>query len=92
VSEGASARLDWWVMSCRAFSRRIEHATLDYLFSRLQVKAIRFGFESTERNGPVREFFAALGIAESGAAITRADFGERCPPLSHRVKEPVTDE
>ena len=47
-------------MSCRAFSRRIEHQCLNYLFEKLDVDEIVFEYEATPRNGPIQDFFAEL--------------------------------
>ena len=84
---GREATVSTWVMSCRAFSRRIEHATLRYLFERLEVDRISFEFEATERNTPLREFFADLKIPESPAILERKDFDARCPQLPHALEE-----
>lgn len=84
---GSSAVVSCWVMSCRAFSRRIEHATLRRLFDELNVDNISFEYQATERNGPLGEFFASLGIAAAEAGISRADFDARCPVLSHAIQE-----
>jgi FkbH-like protein len=51
-----------WVLSCRAFSRRIERHMLDYLFHRPGATTIRLSFRPTERNGPMREFLRSLGL------------------------------
>ena len=77
-----------WVMSCRAFSRRIEHQCLRLLFDNFSAGAIRFGFAPTARNGPAREFFACLtGAAPEGSfTLERARFDEVCPPLYHKVE------
>lgn len=45
-----------WVMSCRAFSRRIEHAMLEHIFEKESVDEIVFQFRATQRNTPLREF------------------------------------
>jgi FkbH-like protein len=78
-----------WVMSCRAFARRIEHQCLKALFSRLGVSEIRFAFQPTPKNGPIQEFFAGiLGWKPEGPfSIVRARFEAKCPPLYHRVNE-----
>ncbi|HLY17344.1 MAG TPA: HAD-IIIC family phosphatase [Bryobacteraceae bacterium] len=81
------AVVSWWCMSCRAFSRRIEYAALQYLFEGLDVRRISLEFEATERNGPLREFLASLGISESEPEISRADFHARCPLLPHTFEE-----
>jgi FkbH-like protein len=52
--------LNVWVMSCRAFSRRIEHRCLQELFERYDVDYIEFDFERTSRNGPTEEFLSAI--------------------------------
>ncbi|HKD04414.1 MAG TPA: HAD-IIIC family phosphatase [Bryobacteraceae bacterium] len=77
-----------WVMSCRAFSRRIEHQCLRLLFDTFSPSVIRFDFAPTPRNHPAREFFASLtGAAPEGPfALERARFEEVCPPLYHKVE------
>ena len=85
---GSKVRVSHWVMSCRAFSRRLEHHTLDNLFRRTKAEEIEFAFEKTERNQPLQEFFRALGVspdAEGIHRILRADFFDRCGPLPHEV-------
>jgi FkbH-like protein len=74
--------IDVWVMSCRAFSRRIEYQCLKALLSRWD--PVRFKFKPTERNGPVKEFLAQ--VADGSEMIARADFSQRCPPLYHQVE------
>jgi FkbH-like protein len=53
-------QVDHWVMSCRAFSRRIEHRTLEELIRRFEVQEVLFAFEQTSRNSPLREFLEQL--------------------------------
>lgn len=79
--------LDSWVMSCRAFARRIEHQTLMALFERLETDAIRLAFEPTNRNGPMQEFLTALtGQAPTGdLTIQREVFEARCPRCYGKV-------
>jgi FkbH-like protein len=78
-----------WVMSCRAFSRRIEHHSLKRLFEKFDADEAVFDFQATERNGPTQDFFLELaGEAPlSGLKISRASFQEKAPPLFHRVEE-----
>jgi FkbH-like protein len=52
--------VDSWVLSCRAFGRRIEYAMLGALFERLAVRRIRMRFAATERNGPIQELLNGL--------------------------------
>jgi FkbH-like protein len=88
---GSVAALHSWVMSCRAFSRRIEYATLQYLFERLDVETIALEFDKTERNGPVQEFLASLAIPDGAPEIRRSDFQIRCPGLPHALEEITAD-
>ena len=54
--------LSAWVMSCRAFSRRIEDRCLEILFDQFGVEEIRFRFEPTPKNGPTCEVSSAIWI------------------------------
>jgi predicted enzyme involved in methoxymalonyl-ACP biosynthesis len=51
------------------------------------VERISFAYEATERNTPLREFFAELGISESAAAVRREDFFANCPRSFHAIEE-----
>lgn len=90
--QGRSLRILAWVMSCRAFSRQIEHECLRYLFDQPQPgpEAIEFDFAPTTRNTPTREFFTALlDRAPTGPfTLARSAFDARCPPPLHRVALP----
>ena len=79
-------RIDTWVMSCRAFSRRIEHHTLKEIFDRWEVAEVAIEFQPTERNGPSSGFFASLlGSEPSGPfVLSRERFLACCPPLYHQ--------
>ena len=90
---GDTVTLDTWVMSCRAFSRRIEHQCLQKLFERTGAREIVFQFLPTPKNGPLREFFEGLtGVSPAASfAITRAQFEEKRPPLYHQVIETISD-
>lgn len=83
--------VDTWVMSCRAFSRRIEHKCLDLLFDKFGVEEILFDYRTTPRNGPLQEFFAQFGsdTGNEGLRLSKQSFYEHCPLLFHQVKEPV---
>jgi FkbH-like protein len=54
--EGRELFIEVWVMSCRAFSRRIEHKCLEELFARFDVDEILLDFAPSPRNGPFRSF------------------------------------
>src|SRR5271157_4431802 len=80
-----------WVMSCRAFSRRIEHQCLRYLFGTLGADEIVFDYQSTPRNGPLQEFFTEL-LGETpteGVRLSKERFAARVPPLFHQVEGTV---
>ena len=86
---GDALQVDTWVMSCRAFSRRIEHQCLKQLYDRFSAATLEFEFIPTERNKPLREFFAQfLSKAPDGAfRIPKEAVRENCPRLFHRVEE-----
>jgi FkbH-like protein len=89
--QGHKLRVSSWVMSCRAFSRRIEYQCLNYLFETLGASEISFDYEATPRNGPLREFFANVlgGPPVPGLGLTKEQFATRIPPLFHRVEGTV---
>jgi FkbH-like protein len=84
-----SLRLNAWVMSCRAFSRRIEHHCLKYLFEKFNADEIVFDFQTTPRNGPLQDFFVELlgSPPLPGLTISRISFFAKLPPLFHNVEE-----
>jgi FkbH-like protein len=86
---GEGLLVDTWVMSCRAFSRRIEHQTLRLLFETGGVDEIGFAFEPTAKNGPTQEFFASLlgETPKTEFRLTKSQFDEHCPALYHEVRE-----
>ena len=58
--QGKRLKVNTWVMSCRAFSRRIEYRSLEELFARFDVDEIELDYLATDRNGPLREFLGEL--------------------------------
>ncbi len=79
--------VDTWVLSCRAFSRRIEHQCIKQLFELYPVTTIRFRFLETPKNAPLRAFlgeFVPLPI-ETEVELSRAAFFAKAPNLHHRV-------
>jgi FkbH-like protein len=87
--QGDSFNVEVWVMSCRAFARRIEQQTLKMLFETTGARKIAFDFAPTAKNGPSRDFFAGLLGDEPTRAfrLTRSQFEEKCPALYHEVRE-----
>ena len=85
--KGPVLEIGVWVMSCRAFSRRIEHQCLKVLFERYQAREMVFDFAPTAKNGPLQDFFALyLGGRLSGRfRLSHEQFERACPPLYHQV-------
>jgi FkbH-like protein len=86
--QGAVPVVEVWVLSCRAFSRRIEYRCLEQLFNRLEVEEIAFGFQPTPKNKPIQDFFTSLlgRSPDPGFRLSRASFGAQCPPLHHKIE------
>jgi len=87
--DGDVLHVNVWVMSCRAFARRIEHQCVRNMFDRFGVSRIALRFLPTERNGPLQDFLSAAAESRpSGTTLlTRAQFEKTCPPLYHTVRE-----
>jgi predicted enzyme involved in methoxymalonyl-ACP biosynthesis len=81
--------IDFWVMSCRAFSRRIEHKCLDYVFDKFAVETVSLDFQPTDRNRPLQEFLTGLLKTRPlpRCKIGRKTFITNTPELHHTVKE-----
>jgi FkbH-like protein len=89
VMEGHVYAMRTWVMSCRAFARRIEHQALRILFDVTGAEAVDFAFTPTIKNGPLQEFLAGLTGAypEGRLQVTRAQFEAKCPALYQKVQD-----
>ena len=87
--EGNSLAVDHWVMSCRAFSRRIEHGCLLRVFHKFGIKQASFDFCKTPRNQPIETFLSELiGDASSASySITREQLFNNCPPVYLQIQE-----
>ena len=81
--------VDTWVMSCRAFSRRIEFEMLKTLFDRYRVDRILLDYVPTDRNGPLGEFLGVVATQATGgmAVVARDAFAAACPSLFSEVSE-----
>jgi FkbH-like protein len=86
--EGRVAHVNAWVMSCRAFSRRIEHQSVKYLFGLFGVDEIVFDYQPTPRNEPTKEFLKeVLGeVPEGQVLLSRTRFERNLPALFHQVE------
>lgn len=84
-----AVHIETWVMSCRAFSRRIDYWCLQELFEHFDAHHVTFDFQLTERNSPLREFLAdLLGEPPSpDCKLSRADFHARCSRLGQSLPE-----
>jgi FkbH-like protein len=80
-----------WVLSCRAFSRRIEHHMLKEVFERWDAAEVLVDFRRTERNGPAAEFLAVFRDAsgEGAVLVSRERFAAICPALYHARTDAV---
>ena len=81
--------VDHWVMSCRAFSRRIEHSCFLRLFHKFDVQEAMVDFSCTSRNKPVQEFFAELlGVTPVAPfSISRQQLIDNSPPVYLGIQE-----
>ena len=82
-----SIRVQTWVMSCRAFSRRIEHQCLRYLFDEVGVDEITFDFITTAPNRPMQDFLKAFADSlRTPLTLTDETFRARTPRLFHQIE------
>jgi FkbH-like protein len=88
VEEGTFI-VESWVMSCRAFSRRIEFHCVQYLFDRFGADEIVLQVQQTGRNGPLIEFVQQLvdWAPESDPRVPGSVFRTKAPKLPHHVEE-----
>jgi FkbH-like protein len=86
-ADDARVAVDTWVMSCRAFGRRIEHRCLEQLFAAFGVETVTLDYQATPRNGPLREFLAEFlaEVAEGELVLSEEQFAQQCPRLFQRV-------
>jgi len=87
--EGACLHVETWVMSCRAFSRRIEYQCLKQIFRKFAAERIVLNFKATSKNGPVQDFLSSLldGAPGPEAPLSQEMFEDKCPQLYHKVLE-----
>lgn len=84
--QGPTVHIDTWVMSCRAFARRIEHRCLAAVFETLGAEEAVVDYLATPRNGPLRDFLQGFAPPAPGLRLSREAFAAKCPPLPHHVK------
>ncbi len=86
---GEQLEVTSWVLSCRAFSRKIEHHTLDFVFQHFSPAAITLRYQATERNQPLQQFLKSIGAEEAAVpetTLTREKFYSRVDDLPHKVR------
>jgi FkbH-like protein len=91
TKRGDHVHVQTWVMSCRAFSRRIEHQCLRFLFVELGANRISFEYVPTPRNGPILDFLKSVTgpSLESPVSLTKELFCAEAPQLFHQVEVSV---
>ena len=84
--EGETLNLQHWVLSCRAFARRIEYRILEVLFRTLNLNSIQFSYSENDRNKPFSQFLSGLtgGPVSGSVTITRQTFDAVCRTLYER--------
>lgn len=73
TTAGPEFRIEQWVMSCRVFGRRLEHATLEILRTlarRVNCDHLTLPFEPSPKNAVARDYLVALGFAGEGGEMT----------------------
>jgi len=86
-AEPGVLELAHWVLSCRAFSRRIEEHTLRHLFGTQGCQTIRLRYQQTARNQPFQELLGRLELVPAACAvlqIERDHFERVAGRLPHR--------
>lgn len=89
--DGKTFTLATWVMSCRAFSRRIEFHCLAYLYETLAIEEIVFEVAITGRNGPLLEFLQRFSESaiELPLRLSRETFFSCSSELPHSITQRI---
>jgi FkbH-like protein len=88
VAQGKTATVDCWVLSCRAFSRAIEHHVLASLTK--DFDTVAFAFSPTDRNGVLSSLLDRVAPAdEQGLRVLDEQRLMHDAPISvHRIDRP----
>ncbi|WCK73119.1 HAD-IIIC family phosphatase [Agrobacterium tumefaciens] len=81
--------IEQWVLSCRAFARRIEHATLKSICGVWRPRAIRFDYQKTEKNSPIAEFLATLSLADN--KVSEPELLQSLPEIYASIEERINN-
>jgi FkbH-like protein len=93
--EGADARIDLWLMSCRVLKRGMEHAMLDALIARakaMEVKNLWGYYYRTPKNGMVSDHYEKLGFdlinrgEDDASSVWQLDLQKDRPPLNKFIQ------
>ena len=80
-----------FVLSCRAFARRVEYGVIAFLFERIGCGGLDFRFRPTARNEPIVSFFRGLlgsvAAEEQTLSLTIETFGLRAPLVAIQMEE-----
>lgn len=88
--EGRELIIRNWVMSCRVFSRRLEHATLELIRRRARkwgARDISLRYKTSAKNGLVKNVLAELGFEPGGDPeryVTTVDADRRS--VAHHIQ------
>ncbi len=92
--EDRKLSLDHWVMSCRAFSRRIEHACLGHLFQKFPAEEVAVDFLPMPRNGPLQGFLREMVGGEPPEGrffMSKRQFHDHCSRVFLQVQESLDE-
>lgn len=87
-------QLTSWVLSCRAFSRKIEHHMMDFLFRHCQAERVRMDYRRTSRNQPLQSYLKTLGLnadEDGEMLLSREQFLNHSEDLPHQVRYKTND-
>jgi FkbH-like protein len=92
--QGQVLCIDTWVMSCRAFSRRIEYGHLVELLRKFDADEVEFDYQPTPRNRPFLDFLMTVSGEEPRGRIrlTAQAILERKPRTFYQFKEARADD
>jgi FkbH-like protein len=81
--DSSAIHIQTWVMSCRAFSRQIEHQTIRKVCEMFDPAMLVFDFAPTAKNGPIQDFFESIvnQRPQTVFGFSRSHFQETCPTL-----------
>ena len=76
--------IEQWVLSCRAFGRRIEHATLRLILDLYPGFRVGFAYQATPKNRPLKDMIGEF-IGDDGQKVSAKQIAEALPPIYARI-------